>query len=654
MARHPGGKPRKPKASTLPAVPALWWVWLWGILTVTFVVYMPSLDNEFTNWDDTFYVTQNLLLPQPNLRDILTTPISGNYHPVTVLSLALNYQISQLHPASYHWLSLLLHLANTALTFLFIRKLTGGGLWAPVVTSLFFGIHPMHVESVAWVAERKDVMFAFFYLIGLMVYMRYLDTRRLVWLLATLCAFVLSAASKPAAVIFPFTLLAIDWYRRRPFTLTAVLEKAPFFAVSIVAGILTLRAQEVAGALTGAANWSLFQKVLLASYGTVMYCVKLIVPVGLSAIYPYPRRNTELGAEFYLAFAILVALLPAALLYFRRNRAVLFGLLFFFINIALVTQLFTFGHALMADRYTYLPYIGLLFALSAWMDAARDPFATENPLKTVLAWALVLLVPVCLVQTWKRCDVWRNSETLWTDTIQKYPRRIFDAYFLRGYYYHHVTGQAAPALADYDEALVINPAAPHVWANKGALLADLNREDSAYVCVDRAIRLKPDLADALTNRGVIKGRRGDLPGAIADFTRAIASDSTFRDPYENRAVAYYMLGEHERSIADSRRAIEVDPGNPDNHALRDAIGLNLQALSRYREAVAEHDLAIRTAPYGDPRIAGYYLNRSFAWMGLGDRDRALKDAQEVQRLGATVSEAYLRKLGAPGSGGASP
>ncbi len=642
--------PRKSKGppSASPPTEGRWWIWLVAVLALTFVAYLPSLDNDFTNWDDTVYVTENLLLARPSFHAILTTPVNGNYHPVTMWSLALNYQLSQLHPASYHWLSLLLHLANTALTFLFIRKLTGGALWAALVTSLFFGIHPMHVESVAWIAERKDALFAFFYLLGLLTYLRYLDTKRRAWLLATLAAFILSVGSKPAAVVFPATLLAIDWYRRRPFSLGVVLEKVPFVAISIAIGLLTIHAQESAGALTGAAYWTPFKRVLLASYGTVMYVVKLIAPFGLSAIYPYPRRNmVQLGGEFYLAFAILIVLLLAAVFIARRNRPVLFGLLFFVINIALVTQLFTFGHALMADRYTYLPYIGLLFALSAWMDGERDPLATGSLAKTFAAGLLLLLVPVCLFQTWKRCDVWQNSETLWRDTIQKYPHRVFDAYFLRGIYYHRTLGQPAAAMMDYDEALAINPQAPHVWANKGALMAELGRADSAYLCVDRAIALKPDLADALNDRGVIKARRGDLAGAIADFTRSIAAAPQYRDPCENRAVAYYMLHEYESAIADSRRAIAIDPGNPENHALHDAIGQSLQALDRYGEAVAEHDAAIRGVPYTDPRIAGYYLNRSLAYAGLGDLGRAQNDAREAQRRGATVRPAYLRQLGLP-------
>src|SRR6267378_2051890 len=263
-ARSPAGRP--------------WLLWLGAILVLTFVVYVPCLDNDFV-WDDDLYVTQNPLLANPNVHVLLTTPVAGNYHPLTIGSLALNYRISGLHPSSYHWLSLLLHLANTALVFLFIRQLSKGRFWTTVVTSLFFGIHPMHVESVAWISGRKDVLYAFFYLIGMIAYLSYIDRRRHRWLGAALIAFVMSAASKPAAAVFPLVLVAIDFIRRRPFNFSVALEKAPFLAVAVIDGILTLDAQKGSGAI--ATVWSPFQKLLFAAYGMVMYVVRLFVPFRL-------------------------------------------------------------------------------------------------------------------------------------------------------------------------------------------------------------------------------------------------------------------------------------------------------------------------------------------------------------------------------------
>jgi tetratricopeptide (TPR) repeat protein len=615
---------------------------LLAVLAVTFVAYLPSLRNGFINWDDNFYVTDNPVMKHPTLHGLLTQNLGGNHHPLTMASLALNYLISGMNAGSYHWLNLILHLANTALVFFFIRKLSGGRLWASVATALFFGIHPTHVESVAWISERKDVLYAFFYLIALLLYLRYLDQRRWLWLVPTWILFVLSAASKPAAVVFPLSLLAIDYFRRRPLRAQSLLEKAPFFAVSAAVGVLTFQAQRSVGAVADPKLWSPFQKVLFASTGTVMYVVKLFLPFHLSAVYPLPSTSaTRFPAGFYVA-PVLLAVGLAAILYFgRRLRPVLFGISFFFINIILVLQLVTVGAALMADRYTYLPYIGLFLALAWWLDESPD--SERARWKPFVAGILLLLLPVCLVQTWNRCRIWENPETFWNDTIQKYPGKIVDAYYNRANYYTK-QGRNEEALRDYDEALTLHSGLPRIWYNKGLLLAQMGRSDSALVCFDRAVALDPKHVDALNNRGAMRYRKGDLAGAIADFTRILELNARYRDAYLNRAIAYADRKEFEKSVVDRRRGIELDPANPENYEEYSLLGSALQSLGRHAEAVAAFDRAIGSAP-ASAKIGGYYLARSYSWSALRDRARALADAREAQRRGASVGAAYLRSIG---------
>jgi len=598
--------PSKPTSKPKAGRHAL--LWLAVILALTFAAYLPSLDNGFTNWDDTHYVTANPLLAHPTAHAVLTRPLLGNYHPLTMWSLALNYKLSGFRPGSYHWLNLLLHLANTALVFVFVWMLSGGRRWTSIATSLFFGIHPMHVESVAWIAERKDVLFAFFYLLGLIAYLRYLSQKRLPWLGLTLLAFVLSAASKPAAVVFPITLLAIDVYRRRGLRLPVLVEKIPFFAVSLACGFLTLKAQILAEAIDS--RWNPFERVLIAAKATVLYIGKLFAPFHLSAIYPYPPvSGNGLGTGFYAAFAAVLVLIPGAVFLFRRNRPVLFGLAFFFINIVLVLQFLTVGGAVIAERYTYIPYIGLLLALAWCLDdragAAPGPF----PWKNVVAAIFVLLLPISLYQTWVRCDVWKDSESLWSDTIRKFPN------------------------------------AARAWNFKGVTLAEQSNWDSAYVYFDQAIRIMPNYSQALNNRAAMRIRRGDTNGAFADVSRAVALNSTYRDAYANRAIVYSMLGEREKSIADNRRAIELEPRNPNNPQIAADIGDVLRQLNRPREAIPAYDEAIRATPNSDPRLGSYYLSRSMAWAVLGERGKALTDAAEARRRGTPVDSLYLRGLG---------
>ncbi len=621
-----------------------WWLWLAAILAVTFVVYIPCLDNDLTNWDDDFYVTANPLLAHPGIRAILLTPVRGNYHPLTVWSLALNYRLSGAAPSSYHWLNLLLHLANTALVYFFVRKLSQGRFWTTALTALFFGIHPMHVESVAWVSERKDVLYAFFYLIGLMAYLRYLDTRRWPWLLTALLVYLLSAASKPAAIVFPLTLLLLDWYRERPFRAAVLLEKVPFVAISAAAGYVTLLAQKSTGAM--AIQWSAFEKVLFASYGTLMYFAKLLAPVHLSAIHPYVKiAGRGQGSEFYVAFAAALVLLPAMLYLCRRVRVACFGLGFFFINIILVLQIATVGEAVMAERYTYLPYIGLLFALAWWLDTPPQTGPGQRLVKPMIATCFLLMLPLCLVQTWRRCDVWQNSGTLWDDTIRKYPHKVYDAYTYRGEYRWRVTRRFRDALADFDQAVALNAGVARGWLFKGMAHAELGELDSAYVCFNRTLSIDPRFAAAWSNRGSIELKRGNLGAAVSDYSKALEIDPRLWDAYTNRALAYVMMGKQEKAIMDLRQALALNPTNPGNHVYVSAIGVALQGLGRNREAVHEFDEAIQTAPISDPRRSGYLLSRSRSWQALGDIAKARADAEEARRLGAQVPDDYWRSLG---------
>lgn len=620
-----------------------WPIWCAAILLLTFVAYVPSLDNGFTNWDDEAYVTLNPALASPSFDTMLTMNLNGNYHPLTMWSLALNYRISGLDPASYHWLNLLLHLANTVLVFLLLSRLSGGRLWTSVAGALFFGIHPMHAESVAWVSERKDVLYAFFFLMGLIVYLRYLDKRHWGWLIATLAAFALSLASKPAAVVFPLTLLLLDWYRRRPFTPSVLLEKLPFFAASVAMGLLTLGAQKASGAV--ATNWSAFHNLLFASFGSVMYVVKLFLPVGLCAIYPYPNEGTGPGTEFYIALAAVLMLIPIAMIACRRFRAVGFGLGFFLINIVLVLQFFSVGQAVMADRYTYLPYIGLFFALAWWLD--DPPGARVGPpwVRPLIAACLLLLLPFSLYQTWRRCDVWQSSETLWSDMIQKYPRRIYYAYTFRGAHYRDVSKQPGRAMADFNEAIALNPKVEIAWNEKGMLFVNLDQRDSALVCFDNAVRLRPEFVPARSNRGAILLGQGKAAAALSDFTAALEVDPQHFSALTNRSLAYIMLGDHEKALADLRRAIELQPAHVNGYVYWNAIGLELAALNQHREAVAAFDRAIQIAPESLDSRRDFYYNRSRTLGALGDRVGALRDAQEARRLGASIDQEYIRAIG---------
>src|SRR5262245_20673443 len=273
------------------------WLFAAVVVVTTVLCYRPSLDNGFTNWDDDLYVTRNPAIREltpSRLLHMATRPVAFNYHPLTVLSLALNYAASGLDPRSYHATNLLLLVVNSVLVFFFVFQLTKRRAEAALMAALLFAVHPMHVESVAWVAERKDVLYTLFLMLALIAYLRYVEqpARRRPDLVATFVCFALSLLAKPAAVTLPLLLFAIDYYVRRPWTRGVLLEKLPFVVLAIAFGLVTLRIQSAFISVGGLEALRAPEKLLVACYGLVAYLVKAIVPYNLSAVHPYPAfRN---------------------------------------------------------------------------------------------------------------------------------------------------------------------------------------------------------------------------------------------------------------------------------------------------------------------------------------------------------------------------
>src|SRR6187399_1866970 len=227
-------KPRRNRSFSL---------WLLGVLVITGICLFPMLNNGFTNWDDDVYVINNLVIKTPDWKAIFFRPSAYNYHPLTMLTLAFNYAISGMEPFSYHFVNWLLHILNTSLVFLFIYKISGRKIFVAAFTSLIFGIHPMHIESVAWISERKDVLYASFFLLALLQYWHFLETGKRPNFLYCFSFFILSLLSKPAAIILPFVLLLLDYWHGRSFTWKLWVEKIPFLIFSLLLGLITIKVQ---------------------------------------------------------------------------------------------------------------------------------------------------------------------------------------------------------------------------------------------------------------------------------------------------------------------------------------------------------------------------------------------------------------------------
>jgi len=503
---------------------------LLGILALTLIIYWPSLPNQLTNWDDQEYITLNQNLKEASLeKHFVEHPRHmGNYHPFTMVSLAWDYSAAvdettgTINPVPFHRTNLFLHVLNAWLVYLLIFRLSkNNGVAA--FTAAIFALHPMHVESVAWASERKDVLYTCFYLLALWVWTYYAEGKnKVINFVIVIVAFLLSLWSKGVAVTLPLVFLPIDYYVGRKWNWMLIIEKLPFFVLSVVFGLIAVDAQKEFESLSGNETYALWERGLFASYGTMQYMVKFFVPGNLSCFYALPAPG-HLNIWYYLSPVFVLGLLY--LVYrFRKNKTVVFGFMFFFITVVLVLQLISVGGAVMADRYTYLPYIGLAFILGTLAADVEKKKRVHPQLALFVPCAFVLLMAVFAYQ---RTQVWQNSVVLWADAESK------------------------------------DKGSPKIYSNFGdacTLAGDYNR---AIQMLNRALELKPDYPDAYYNRGLALYYQKRYEEAITDYTSAIQYNPHLKQAWYNRAGTYFTIGKPKEALADAKKAYElgypVDP-----------------------------------------------------------------------------------------------
>ncbi|MGB1205691.1 MAG: tetratricopeptide repeat protein [Chitinophagales bacterium] len=580
---------------------------LLGILLLTFVAFWPSLQNGFTNWDDTYYVTQNTLIKSlsfEHLKGIFTTSERSLYHPFTMLSFALNYQMDELNPFTYHFTNLLFHLLNTFLAFYFAYLISGKQTTIGLITAVLFGIHPMHVESVAWVSERKDVLFTFFFLAAASAYWHYTNSRKSRTYILALLFFIAALFSKATAVTLPLVLLLLDYFKGRKWNVQAIVEKIPFFILSVIFGLLTIKYQSQ-GAIGALEEYSFLERMMFASYGFVMYIIKFLLPFNLSAFYPYPATE---NMPFFFKIAPLFAISIVALAIFslKKTKIIAFGLAFYAMTVFLTLQFVSVGGAVMADRYTYVPYIGLSFIVAYYLNELFSTKQKRNEnLKNIAFVTLAITVFAFSYITFERCKIWKNSETLWSDVIEK-NENVPYAHYNRGIFRHYETKKYDGAMNDYS----------------------------------KAIQLKKDYGDAYYNRGALYYyQKKDSENALKDYTKAVELMPKKAEILHTRGMLYhYTLEKYDLALADYNRVMELDNGLDKAYNNRGTLYFNKK--KEYDLALKDFNVAIRL----NDKDGQYFMNRSYANYFKGNKDAALKDASQAKKLGFAVQDSYVEKV----------
>lgn len=599
------------------------------ILGVTAFTLYPTLRNGFTNWDDDLMVTKNpkvFHLSTSGIKTIFTTYDITTYVPLTILTYAIEYRVAGLNPRVFHATNYLLHLLNCLLVFGLILLL-GRNSKIALVTALLFGVHPLHVESVAWITERKDVLYSFFFLAGLIAYMRFQALRKTYLYALAIASFFLSLLAKPMAMTFPFVLLLLDYLRKRKLDRPSIKEKIPFFSLSLIFILINVMYPE-------SLHYPIrryLQHVFIFGYNIFFYLFRTVLPIDLSAFHPYPV-NLPIIPLPYLACLVLVITLAVVLYrYARKNRTVIFGTLFFFITILPVSQLIPLvGPSMVSERYTYIPSLGLFFLISTGFARLYEKKAAGSR-RYLLTILVAGIIAACALLSRQRAHFWKDSIVLWNDVLAKYPNQPLPYNNLGTFYYEQ--GDNDRALEFFEKSIALKSDYADAYHNRGLIYMKKGMLEQALEDLTLAIKYKPKNFSSYNARGVVYYQMQDLARAAADYNEAIKLRPDEYEAYNNLGNVYFARAMIAEAIAAYHRSLDINPGFAEaNYNLGSAYYLQ----GNYRPAIDYLSAGIKI----NPSYEQCYYNRGSTYYAVEQYSAALSDYNRVLELNPENAGAY--------------
>ncbi len=663
---------------------------------IVFAVFLQGLTFGFTNWDDPQYILKNDWIrhwDKQFLIQAFTQSHFGHYHPFTWLSLSLDYQLFQLWPAGYHLHNLLLHLINVLLVLYLIKRMTKHTVLSFLV-ALAFAVHPAANESVMWITERKNLLFTTYYLLSLLTYLYYIESRRITYYLLSFLFFIASLLSKGSAITLPAVLLLLLYGYRRIQT-KEVIRLLPFAIIALIFALIAQKAQSPF-LKDDVLSLSLTESLLYSSWAFWWYLIKAFIPLNLSAFHPMFIH----GSKFYYViglFALLFLLGYAYHKHRKENRWFVVGVLFFLANIIMYLKIFNAyaSSYFMADRYTYLAYVGLFLAVFLLFFEYRKRFRWLNYL--LLIWlAALIVVSVSYARTWQ------NSYSLWKNVLSYYPTshvallnfgnacresRKYDeaikAYSIidrnSSLYYQMLENRAFVfysqknynnALIDYQQLLMadssrsdirqyivtilletgntqlarsnlqsilsFNPNMSEAWNSLGNYFVANGQADSAIWAYSRAIKLKP-APMYFYNRANVYSQNNFLDLALLDYQKAIEADSNRAEYFMNRGITYYKRKNYKAALTDFSKAIQLQPDNVDVYINRSTLFFEMK---QFANALDDLNMAVTYQPAN----AELLIRRSYLYSLLGQKDLACQDAKQAIQLGSTQYYQWMQKV----------
>jgi Tfp pilus assembly protein PilF len=529
---------------------------------LTFVVYLPVRNHEFLRYDDDVYVTNNPEvtsgLSWQGIEWAFVTGHGANWHPLTWLSLMLDCQLFGVKPGPLHLVNVLFHIANTLLLFIFFNRTTKA-LWQSAFVAALFALHPLHVESVAWIAERKDVLSTLFWLLTMLAYVRYVERSSAGRYILAIVFFALGLLAKPMLVTLPFVLLLLDYWPLDRFSNSkfsirnSVIEKLPFFFLSVLSSVITFLVQQKGGAVFSVDIVPFNVRLANAICSYFVYIEKMFWPVRLAVLYPYSINGISL-IMVLLSATILVLITLLVLYNYRRRKYLIVGWLWYLGTLVPVIGIIQVGVQSFADRYTYVPLTGL-FIMCAF--ASADMLKNIPFKKHILAASAAVILLACTISTTVQLIYWKDSGSL------------------------------------FERTLAVTENNVHMLNNYGNALGAMGRHKEAEKVLEQAVRCLPDLYEIRNNYGRVLQNLGKLDEAIAQYQIALKIEPTADFARYNLSVALAAVGRINEAIEQCRIVIAA---NPDDAEMQTNLGILLQRQGKIDEAIDCFKKALQIDP----------------------------------------------------------
>ena len=617
------------------------------LVIVTLAVYWQAGNHAFVNYDDNKYVTENKHvqagLTPDSITWAFTATYAGNWHPLTWLSHMLDCQIYGLNPKGHHLTNVVFHILNAILLFLIFRRMTGA-LWKSAFVAALFALHPLHVESIAWVAERKDVLSTFFWMLTMGSYVWYVERPGTSRYLLVLLFFILGLMAKPMLVTLPFVLLLLDYWplgrfqfrqpestisnsTKKSGNLHLFWEKIPLLVFAVTSSVVTFFAQQSGGAVRSLEVFPLSIRIENALVSYVSYIGKMIFPHNLAVLYPHPNDFTMWQVTGAGLLLILISCMAIRMI--RRSPYFMVGWLWYLGTLVPVIGLVQVGEQSMADRYTYVPLIGL-FVMITW--SVSNLAAGWRYRKEGFAVVSAILLSILIVTTWFQVKHWTNSIILFKHAINVTENNSVAHYNLGVALAKQ--GRTTEAIDHYTEVLKINPDYVGAHNNLGVALVEQGKIDEAIAHYRETLRIKPDDVEARYNIANALARQERFKDAIAEYAEVLKTKPNMAFAHNNMGIALSRLGKTKKAIFHFREALRIRPD------YRNA-EYNLQVALRKEETV---ESAVVRRPY----VKQVNINDAEAQMRLGlellqkrDFGGAIKHFRKVLKINPELIEAHI-------------